>query len=339
MRIKPEQIGAHLKRALAPVYLVFGDEPLQVAETCDVIRAAARAQGYGAREILHAGPGFDWAALTLAASNLSLFAERRLLELRIPGGKPGEAGAEALVNYAAQPAPDTLLLVVCPKLDGATQKSKWFGALEQAGVVVQVWPVTARELPAWIMQRAPAKGMRLSQEAAALLALRVEGNLLAAAQDLEKLYLLHGAAQLDADTVAAAVADSARFDVYDLADSALSGDAPRAARILNGLRGEGVEPTLVLWALARELRALAGMAHECRGANVEQVLVKYHVWDKRKAVIKKALQGRSADYWRGLLRHAARVDRVIKGIATGAVWDELLQLSVGLAGVRPLRGK
>ncbi|HLA74371.1 MAG TPA: DNA polymerase III subunit delta [Gammaproteobacteria bacterium] len=336
MKIKPEQLAAHLKRGLAPVYLVYGDEPLQLEEACDAIRAAARAQQHE-RDILHAGTGFDWGVLAQAAQTLSLFSQRRLLELRIATGKPGDTGSAALVGYATRPPADTILLVICPKLDSATQKTKWFTALEQAGVVIQVWPVPSAQLPAWIIQRMRAKGMQVSNEAAAALAERVEGNLLAAAQDIEKLYLLYGPSRIEADTVTQAVADSARFDIYGLADTALAGDAARTARMLSGLRAEGVEPTLLLWALVREVRSLANLAHHCQGGlNVDQALAKQGVWEKRKPLIKQALQRHKPAYWQHLLRRAAHIDLMIKGMAAGNVWDELLQLSLAMAGIRLL---
>ncbi len=332
MRVKAEQLAQHLRRSLAPVYLVTGDEPLQAHEACDAIRAATRAQGYSERIIFNAGLGFDWSALRQSAQNLSLFSERKLIELRLPSVKPGEAGAAALMAYTQAVPPDVTLLVTCPKLDAVTQKSKWVNALDGVGVLVQVWPVEARALPGWITARMRAKGMQPGQEAAELLAARVEGNLLAAAQDIEKLYLLHGAAQINADAVHDAVADSARFDVYALADAALAGDAARAARVLHGLRAEGEEPTLILWALAREVRALAGMAYDNdRGMGAEQILVKHKVWEKRKPLVRLGLQRHNARAWRRLLRRAAYTDRVIKGFATGSAWDELLRLSLGMA--------
>jgi DNA polymerase-3 subunit delta len=335
LRIKSEQLQSHLKRGLVRVYLVSGDEPLQLEECCDAIRAQARANDYNEREIMHAGKDFAWGALAQAAQTLSLFAQRRILEVRIATGKPGDAGSTALCTYAAAPAPDTILLVICPKLDAQTQKSKWFGALEQAGVTVQVWPVSPAEMPAWITRRMIAKGMQVSAEAAALLAERVEGNLLAAAQDIEKLYLLHGTARIDLAAVTQAVNDSARYDMFEFVDTALKGDAPRTARMLTGLHGEGAEPVLLLWALTKELRSLAGMAYDCQnGMSAEQVLVKYRVWDKRKAPVKQALQRHQLASWQNWLRTAARIDRTIKGQHVGNVWDELLQISLEVAGVR-----
>lgn len=333
MRLKPEQLPGHLQRTLAPVYLVSGDEPLQVDESCAAIRAAAHAQGYTEREVLTAGKDFDWNTLWQVAHSLSLFATRRLIELRLPTGKPGDAGSGALVEYTSRLASDTLLLVITAKLDAQTQKGKWFSALEQAGVVIQIWPVEVKALPGWIGRRLAARGMQASPEVCGLLAERAEGNLLAATQDIEKLYLLYGAGKLDLEQASAAVADSARFDIYDLVDAAANGEVARASRIVNGLREEGVEPVLVLWALARELRSLAGMAYESEhGARAEQIYAKYKVWEKRKPIVHRALQRHKTRVWHGLLRRAACTDRVIKGFASGDAWDELSALSLAMAG-------
>ncbi len=340
MRVKAEQLAQHLRRGLAPVYLVSGDEPLQAQEACDAIRAAARAQGYGERIIFNGGPGFDWVALACAAQNLSLFAERKLIELRLPSVKPGETGAATLLAYAEAMPPDVILLLTCPKLDAATQKTRWVSALDEAGVLVQVWPVEVRALPGWVAARMRARGMQPSHDATLHLAACVEGNLLAAAQDIEKLYLLYGAAPITADAVRETVADSARFDVYALVDAALAGDAARTVRVLNGLRAEAEEPTLILWALAREVRALAAMAYDNgKGMGAEQILAKHKVWEKRKPLLRQAMQRHTTRAWWKLLRRAARAERVIKGCAAGQSWDELLALSLGIAGVLPARSQ
>jgi DNA polymerase-3 subunit delta len=335
MRLRSEQLAAHLAKPLLPIYLVSGDEPLQLNEATDALRAAARAQGFGEREVLQVETGFDWAALAAAGSNLSLFAERKLIELRLPSGKPGDAGAKALTAYAAAPSPDNLLLISCGKLEKQQQGSKWFKALEAAGAVVQVWPVEPRALPGWIRQRLLSRGMQPTPEAAQLLAERVEGNMLAAAQEVEKLVLLHGAGPLDGEAVRAAVADSARYDVFELADAALGGDAARCARIVEGLRGEGEEPVLILWALVREVRALALIAAEqAAGTPLDTLLQQQRVWDKRKPLYQAALKRHNLRRWRALLRRAARLDRICKGAEPGTPWDELLQFSLLMAGVR-----
>jgi DNA polymerase-3 subunit delta len=335
MRLRPEQLAAHLAKPLLPVYVVSGDEPLQLNEATDALRAAARAQGFGEREVLQVETGFDWAALAAAGSNLSLFAERKLIELRLPSGKPGDAGAKALTTYAAAPSPDNLLLISCGKLEKQQQSSKWFKALEAAGAVVQVWPVEPRALPGWVRQRLLSRGLQPTPEAAQLLAERVEGNMLAAAQEVEKLVLLHGAGALDGEAVRTAVADSARYDVFELADAALGGDGARCARIVEGLRGEGEEPVLILWALVREVRALALIAAgQAAGTPLETLFQQQRVWDKRKPLYQAALKRHNLRRWRALLRRAARLDRICKGAEPGNPWDELLQFSLLMAGVR-----
>lgn len=336
MKLKPDQLKSHFAKSMAPVYLVSGDEPLQVGEACDAIRARARVLGYGGREVMYVETGFDWGALHAAANSLSLFSERRIIELRLPSGKAGDAGSKALVEYAQRPADDAVLLMITGKLDKAVMSSKWVGALDKVGVVVQVWPVEVRHLPSWIIERMRARGMQPDAEAAALLAERVEGNLLAAAQEIEKLFLLHGAGKINAQAITEAVVDSARFDVYGLVDSALAGDAARAARMLHGLHSEGVEPVLVLWALAREIRSLAQMAHEIQsgGAAVDQVLAAHRVWEARKPLIKGGLKRHSLTQWHAMVHHVGQIDRIIKGVMPGNDWDELLQLILLMAGTR-----
>lgn len=340
MRQRPEQLAAHLQQSLAPIYLVCGDEPLQAMEAADAIRGAARRAGHGERQVFHVESGFDWDQLAAAADNLSLFAEQRLIELRMPDGKPGDAGSKALTAYAANPPEDTLLLISAGRLDKRQQQSKWFKALESAGVVVQVWPVEAKALPGWIGERMRARGLNPSQAAAGLLAEKVEGNLLAAAQEVEKLALLHGEGEVDEAAVAAAVSDSSRYDVFELVDTALSGDAARVVRVVDGLRDEGTEPTLVLWALGREVRALAAMAADVAGgSSPERVMGEYKVWNRRKGPVGAALKRAGPNRWRGLLQRAARADRIVKGAEWGNAWEELLQLALLMAGARPWSGR
>ncbi|MFN2309167.1 MAG: DNA polymerase III subunit delta [Gammaproteobacteria bacterium] len=336
MQMKPEQLSRHLDQTLAPIYLVYGDELLLAQEAADAIRAAARRREFSEREVFSVERDFDWGRLMESANNLSLFAERRILELRMPTGKPGDAGARALRAYAARPPEDTLLLIVSGKLDAQQRKSKWVTELEAAGVGVPIWPVDARGLPAWIRTRMQGFGLRPSPEAVQLLAERVEGNLLACAQEIDKLRLLYGSGAVDAAAVGAAVADSARFDVYGLVDSALGGAPGRSLRMLAGLRGEGVEPVLVSWALARELRSLAAMAWEiARGDAPGQVLARHRVWSTRQAVVGQALGRHRPEAWLAMLGDCARLDRVVKGQAPGNPWDELVHLCLRLAG-RPL---
>ena len=333
MQLKPEQVPAQLHKQLAPVYFISGEEPLRVMEAADAVRTAAREQGYDEREVLTVQAGFDWDSLRSGGDNLSLFSQRRILDLRLPTGKPGDAGARALRAWVEQPPKDTLLLVTAGKLDPAARKSKWVQALDRAGVVVFVWPLNAREFNAWVHERMRRRGLEPDPEAVALLADRVEGNLLACVQEIDKLYLLHGDGPLDAAAITGMVADHSRFDVYGLVDTALAGKAARSIRILHGLHAEGVVAPVVLWALAREVRQLAAMASVvAAGQSVNQVLGQYRVWAARKALVGGALQRLPVAQCNAMLRQCAAIDRVCKGQAAGNAWDELLQLTLELAG-------
>lgn len=339
MKLAPAQLGKHLQGNLAPVYVVSGDDPLLCQEAADAIRAAARQQGFDERQVFSADANFDWGSLLQAGASLSLFAERRLLELRLPSGKPGDKGASALMEYVARPSEDTLLLISLPKLDGSAQKTKWGKALIDGAHTqfIQIWPVDASQLPQWIRQRLSQAGLAAQPEAVELIAARVEGNLLAAAQEIEKLKLLADGQPITLETVQAAVADSARFDVFGLVDAVLNGEAAHALRTLEGLRGEGVEPPVILWALARELRLLASLAQQySQGVPLDKAFSQARppVWDKRKPLMSKALQRHSAQRWNQLLQDAQQADAQIKGQAPGSVWVSLSRLSMLMAGMR-----
>lgn len=328
MKLGPDRLGLQLKSPLPAVILIAGDEPLQREESADAIRKAAREQGYTDREVFVAERSFDWDAMLTAGASLSLFASRRILELRIPSAKPGTKGAEALSSYAKDPAPDTLLLVIAEdKLEG---NPVWAQTLEKAGMFIQVWPVAPTEVPAWVRQRLKAKGFEATPDAVTLVSGRVEGNLLAAAQEIEKLALLREPGLLDAEAVATAVTDSARYDAFKLVDAALAGDLPRTVRVLEGLKAEGEEPVLVLGALLRQIKELASFALEIE-AGTPPLRVTAGVWERRRPLIQAALKRRKAQGWQRLLKKAQRADRVLKGRAFGRAWDELLHLSTEMA--------
>lgn len=331
MRLKPEQLATHLHQGLAPLYLVFGDEPLLAQEAADAIRIAARREGYSEREVFTVEAGFKWPNLLASGSNLSLFAERRIAELRIPTGKPGVEGGKTIEQYCANLPPDTLTLVTCPKLDKTQQASKWFKALDGAGAAVQVFPVERNRLPEWIAARLAAQEQRAEREALQFLADRVEGNLLAAHQEIRKLGLLHPAGTLSFAQVKEAVLDVSRYDVFNLAEAMLAGDAARFARILEGLRGEGVGAVLVLWALTQEIRTLARIAlGQSRGIPLAQGMRDARVWDSRQGLVERALKRTSGGRLVAAIKRAALIDRTIKGLERGDVWDELLQLGLRL---------
>jgi DNA polymerase-3 subunit delta len=337
LRVRSDQLAAHLRKTLAPLYLVFGEEPLQSQEAADAIRAAARERNYGERECMTVEAGFDWGTLRQRAASRSLFAGQRLLDLRLGNSKPGDAGAKALSEYAARPADDAVLLITAGKLDWSTQKSRWFAALDGAGVVVQAAPVEPGQLPGWIERRLRSRGLNPTPDAVILLSERLEGNLLAAAQEIEKLVLLVDGRELTVEAVLAAVGDSARYSIYDFVDAALLGKPERVTRILDGLRGEGVEPVLVNWALHQEVRRLAALVFaRNQGQALEAALAEQKIWDKRKPLMRQALQRLTLADGRTLLRACARTDRMIKGAETGSPWDALLANGLRLAGVELL---
>ncbi|MDN5871598.1 MAG: DNA polymerase III subunit delta [Nitrococcus sp.] len=331
-QIRLDELERRLRAHLAPVWLVAGEEPLLIDEARASIRAAARSAGYCERQVLHAEAGaFDWRHLAEAARNLSLFSERRLIELRLPGGKPGSCGTQALQSYCRAPPPATLLVVVCDRLDARQRRSAWVEALSGAGAMLYIWPVSRRDLPRWIERRLKSRDLSAEPAVIELLAERAEGNLLAAAQEVEKLSLLFANGRLDWASVRRAVTDNARYDVFDLGAAALCGNCARVDRVCRALREEGAEPTLVLWALVRDLRVLAtvqALAGDSRQA--ERVFQEQRVPKPRQARLRQLAGRTAAGAWDELLSRAARVDRVIKGAASGRPWDELLQLSLDL---------
>lgn len=339
MHLSPEQLGAHLRKNLAPLYLVFGEEILLAQEAADAVRAAARQKGYSERECLTVEPGFHWPVLGQLASSPSLFVQQRLLELRMGDAKPGEAGTKAFSEYAARPAEDAVLLITAGKLDWQTRKSRWFTTLENAGVVVAAQPVEGRRLADWIEGRLRDRGLQPEPEAIALLSARVEGNLLAAAQEIEKLALIATDQLLTADTVRSAVGDSARYSIYDFVDAALLGQPERVIRILDGLRNEGMEPVLVNWALHREIRLLAALAFARDHRQPQEAVFAAHkVWDKRKPLLQQTLQRLALADCRSLLEACVQIDHAIKGVAPGAPWEALLAAGIRLAGLKGLPG-
>jgi DNA polymerase III subunit delta len=328
MKIRPDQLKSHLQQNLRPVYFVSGDETLQMMEATDALRASARAQGYNEREVLEADAHFDWQQLLDAGNSMSLFSDKRILDLRLPSGKPGKQGSDVLQAYAARPADDAVLIITAGKLESAAKNSKWFKSLDDVGVVIQCWPINITDLPRWIDQRMRDRDMQPASGAAALIAERVEGNLLAAAQEVDKLLLLYGPGNISLQQVKEAVADSARYSVYDLVDAVLAADVARASRMVTGLQAEGEALTLVVWALSREVRSLLVMSES--GLSADAAVIKAGVWENRRALVLKALRRHPAARWKQFLKRCARLDKMCKGMEPGVksdrAWDELLIL-------------
>ncbi len=332
MKIRANQLSSHLKNSLAPCYLVTGDEHLLVAEALDDIRKAARAAGFGNRELHVAATGFDWNQLTASTGNMSLFAEQRIVELRLPTGKPGRTGGQAIVDLVGQAGPELLFIVTAPKLDRGAAASKWAKAIESAGVAVQIWPIGLRELPGWIANRMRQAGLQPDRDAVALIADRVEGNLLAAGQEIEKLRLLLGEGKVTAADVNEAVANSSRYDVYKLTDAALAGDAPRAVRILGGLKAEGVQPVIVMWALTRELRTLATLDDAVRqGTDLGNAMQAARVWNNRQGLMRSCISRHQHGDFHRMLKASGRADAAAKGQRYGDPWQMAADIVVGMA--------
>jgi DNA polymerase III subunit delta len=327
---------SQLERALGagpllPVYLVSAEEPLSGGEAADAVRAAARRQGFEEREVYAVERTAPWAEILASAQSMSLFSTRKVIELRMPGGKPGH-GAKQLVEVIGAAGPDVLLMILTEKLDYTTQKSEWVAAAQAAGAWVDLPAVDAARFPAWIRARAQREGLELDDDGVAVLAARTEGNLLAAHQEIQKL-VLGGNARAGVAEVLASVAASSRFDVFQLGESLLAGEAPRALRILASLRSEGTEPTLVLWAILQEMRNL--WLKLVPGAPIPGV------WSSNTAQLPQAISRvRAAPSPRALFmrlgERASRADRMIKGRLAGNPWDELTQLALEFAGLRVL---
>lgn len=331
MRIRGDQLAGALKGALAPVWLVSGDEPLLVDEAVARIRAAALAQGYDERQSAQSEPGFDWRAWAGSFDSLSLFASRRMIELRLPTGKPGVEGGKVLEAWAQQPPADTLLLVTTPRLDKAALAVKWVKAIEGEGVLVQTWPPTLDRLPEWIGERLGRHGLKADRETLAWLTARVEGNLLAAHQEIEKLALLLPPGPLDLATARASVADVARYDVGDLSEAFLKGDAVRFCRILDGLKAEGEGLPLVLAVFGSEVRTLYRLAAGLsRGERLQGLMAALRVWESRQGLLERALKRADPARLAWAMQGLARLDRAAKGLLREDAWDELKQLGLGL---------
>lgn len=335
MRLKPDQLEAALKKGLAPVYFITGDEPLQLGELADAVRTAARLAGFDSREVFSAETGFEWNQLAMSADSLSIFSEKKIIDLRMPSGAPGTEGAKALTAYCQRLPQDTLLLISAGKLTAAALKTRWLEALDKVGVVIQVWPPEGQDLIHWIQQRMQQRGLQAETEGLRILASRIEGNLLAAAQEIEKLYVLYGVGKLDVRQISAAVADSSRYDVFKLMDTVLSADVNRVFKVLSGLQAEGVALPVILWALTREARVLIRIKMALsQGQNKDTVFRNNQIWDKRKQLVSNALRRlRDTDLNR-ILVVSALADRQIKGQQAGDAWETVLTVCLMFASAQ-----
>jgi len=336
MQLRLEALDGHLAKGLAPLYVITSDEHLLALEAADKIRSKARASGYSERDVLSVERSFKWGELLAANQALSLFGDKKLIELRIPGGKPGKDGSAALQNYAKDLNPDNLTLITLPKLDWQTAKSAWVTQLQQAAVYIEIPNVERAQLPGWIGMRLSAQGQSVDRHSLDFIADRVEGNLLAAHQEIQKLGLLHEPGKLTYEQVHDAVLNVARYDVFKLSEAMLAGDPARLVRMLEGLKGEGEALPLVLWAVSEEIRTLlklkAGMA---QGRPLGALLKEYRIWGPRERMMEPALRRIPLPTLEAALQQAAQVDKMVKGLRAkqfaGDAWDAMLQLALRVA--------
>jgi DNA polymerase III subunit delta len=336
MQLRVDALDGHLAKAIAPLYVISSDEHLLALEAADKIRKAARANGYSERDVLTVERTFKWGELLAANQALSLFGDKKLIELRIPTGKPGKDGGAALQAYAKDLSPDNLTLITLPKLDWQTAKAAWVASLQQAAVYIEIPTIERAQLPGWIGTRLAAQGQSADRQGLDFIADRVEGNLLAAHQEIQKLGLLHEPGKLSFEQIHDAVLNVARYDVFKLSEAMLAGDPARLVRMLEGLKGEGEALPLVLWAVAEEIRTLlklkSGMA---QGRPLGMLLKEYRIWGPRERMMEPALRRISLPTLEKALQDAAQVDKMVKGLRSkafaGDAWDAMLQLALKVA--------
>lgn len=335
MKIYPDKLEGQLARGLLPLYIVSGDEPLLVQESTDILRQALREAGFTERDLFHVDANFDWQQVLYSNNSMSLFAEKKILELRMSSAKPGDKGAKALTELCGSVSEDTCVLLVLPRVDANTQRTKWFKTLDAVAGFVQVWPVDAKRLPGWIDNRFKRGGLKASRDAVLALVEKVEGNLLAAVQEIERMKLCATDNKIDVDMVMSGVADSSRYDIFVLIDAALEGNVRRSIKILDGLQLEGVEPVYLNSMLAREIRSLSGMAFKIeQGQTPDAVMRSARVWDNRKGPIGACLQRHGTVALEQMQLRLGAVDRMVKGLAQGSAWDELTSAVLDLSSQR-----
>lgn len=334
MKLYLNQLANHLKSKLAPVYFISGDETLLVQEARDALLASARKQGYSELEYHNVDKSFNWNSLYGATHNLSLFGEKTVVELRMQSAKPGVAGAKALASYVSNPVADKILLIITPKLESSTSKTKWYKSIDEAGVTLPIWPIDTQALGKWTIDRMRAAEISTDQQGVKIIIDATEGNLLATAQEIEKLRLLYGAGTLSSEQIATAIADNARFDVYQFVDTIHKGNGKHVIRVLNRLHQEGTEPMLINWALTREIRLLINVMMAIKtGAQSTMAMRQNGVWDKRQPLIKHALAKHKLSQLQKMLLSANDIDMTVKGLRKSNVWDELAALALKFSGV------
>lgn len=334
MRLQPQQLTSHLEKGLKPLYILSGDEALAQRECLDEIRMVARQQGFDERTSLTVDRYFDWQKISFFGQSTSLFASKRLLEINIPTGKPGLEGGKALQAVAGKPMPDTMVIIILPKVDWKDQKSAWYSALEQAGVFMTLEEVGAQQLPQWIAKRLALQNQQTDAQTLEFIAHQVEGNLLAAHQEIQKLGLLYPEGMLANQSVREAVLNVSRYDAFQLGEAVLAGDSERTVRILQGLQDEGAQPVAVMNPLIWVLRPLVRMKHaEARGESISAAMQAAKVRYNQQALFQRAVARLSLRQLQAALHKLAEIDRTAKGLIKGDAWLEISRLCFGLAKI------
>ena len=337
MRIKLSSLNAQLNQGVRPLYLLFGAEILLVEEALDQIRAYAKDNGFTERIRHTVESGFDWTLLHEQSQSMSVFAEKRLIEIRLPTGKPGDKGGKALIHFSQNLSVDTTLVIISGAIDKRSQSTKWFKALEENGLAVECPDIPTDRLPDWISQRMGTKGLKHDVDAVNFLSQLVEGNLLAAAQEINLLALLYPNETITTDVVRNTIADHARFNVYGLVDACLGGSANRVTRILQSLKRDQTEPVVILWALARDSRIMCQLS-EARdsGEHPQSLFRRFGIWSSRNALVNAALKRLSRRQWQNILRRIGRADLMVKGrtpLQRKDIWEEIESISMAICGI------
>lgn len=334
MQLHPTRLQKALSKNIAPVYFISGDEPLQLGEAADTIRKASHKAGYQTREVMVVETSFDWGQLSFVANSRSIFSDQKLIDLKLPSGKPGREGAKALVNYCQKIPEQTMLLISSGKIAAATLKSKWYQALDKVGIVVRVWPLEGDDLLDWLDQRMQKMGLQTDKLGLQILAERVEGNLLAATQELEKLYILQGKGNIKSQQIQDYIANNSRHNIFGLVDAILAGKTQRVAKILHNIQAEGVVEPIILWAITHEARLLSALHFLIKnGKSKELAFRELKVWTQKKQLLTQALQRTSSVDIEQIILLSAKADRQTKGQETGNSWETILQLCLQFAGV------
>ena len=334
MKIYPNQLTAQLNRSLSPVYLISGDEHLLVQEARDSIIQHAKRSGFETTSPLQTTKDFSWESFLLESRSRSLFSQKTVLELRLQSPKIGKPGGNAILEYLEVLPTDKILVIVSSKLDASTSKTKWYQAIEKTGVVVTAWPIERAQLPTWIKQRMAQAGLSTDPQELNIIADFTEGNLLATAQEIEKLRLIHGSGKITSEEIANNMGDSSRFDIFQLVDTALAGPTQKAIHILERLREEGIDPVLMLWAITREIRALINIHYGLqKGQSIDQLFRQNGIWNKKQPIMRKALNQLPLQYLQKLLQKASQIDRIIKGLENGNAFEMLVSLTCKLSTV------